>query len=141
MKNIMLKITSGALDPTVDDRMEFITEGKFYPEEDSFRLEYDETEVMGYEGCVTNLYFANNAFTMKRIDKKSGNIASELKFETGKRFQGAYNTPFGVIKMEVLTKNIKNNVSKDGKGKLTVDYFISMGDMNESSNELNIELS
>ncbi len=141
MKNIMLKITSGGLNPDMDERMEFITEGKFYSEEDSFRLEYDETEVMGYEGCVTNLYYENNAFTMKRVDKKSGNIASELKFETGKRFKGAYNTPFGTIRMEVLTKEITNNVSKDGKGELTVDYFLSMGDMNESSNKLNIELS
>ena len=83
---------------------------------------------------------------MKRIGKPSDDVydegfESEMVFQEGKRFQSMYATPYGAINMEVLTKNLKNDLSPEGFGKVSLDYVISFQGAGEGRNELDIEIT
>ena len=58
------------------------------------------------------------------------------------RFNSLYETPFGAVPMEVLTYKIVNDLEPDeGKGKLFIDYEISLKGLAESRSMLDIEVT
>jgi uncharacterized beta-barrel protein YwiB (DUF1934 family) len=77
---------------------------------------------------------------MKRIGKDIDSYGTELVFEKGKRFVSRYRTPYGDIDMEVLTKDIRKDLTEDGFGKITLNYDVSLHGMAEGRNEIDIEI-
>ena len=138
MKNIMLKIIGKQLSKNGSKEVvELITEGKYYSKGDATYLIYRETELSGVQGCTTTLKITDDSINMKRF----GAASSEIKFEKGKRFNTHYNTPYGNIEMEVLTKKIENGINKkDATGFLNIEYDISLQGLIEGKNNLNIEI-
>lgn len=140
MKEIMVKITGRQISSdTGEDSMEFITEAKLYRRGEALYLIYEESELSGIPGCKTRLKLSGNKVQMKRFGEGAG-IGSEIRFEKGKRYTGLYDTPFGAIQMEVLTNEIENTLSEEGKGELDIDYSISLKGLLEGRNQLNITL-
>ncbi|QOX65047.1 DUF1934 domain-containing protein [Anoxybacterium hadale] len=141
MKEIMLKIIGKQV--TLDaeeEQLEFVTEGKYYEKDDSVYLLYDESEFSGMEGCTTSLKITGETIKMKRFGENIG-LDTEIEFEKGKRFKGYYDTPFGSVEMEVLTNDVVNNIVKtEGKGKLNIDYNISLRGLSEGRSILDIEI-
>ena len=141
MKDIMLKIVGKQVSPGAEEeRLEFVTEGKYYVVGDSIYLMYDESEFSGMAGCTTSLEITGNNIKMKRYGEGIG-VDTEIEFEKGKRYKGYYDTPFGSVAMEVLTNNIVNKIEKDeGKGSLNIDYHISLRGLSEGRSILDIEI-
>lgn len=142
MKDIMLKIVGKQLygSSKEEEQLEFVTEGKFYEENNSVYLLYDESEFSGVEGCTTSLKVTGDKVLMRRHGE-SVPLDTEIEFEKGKRFTGYYNTPFGAIEMEVLTNDIINNINRiEGKGSLNIDYNISLKGLAEGRSLLDIEI-
>lgn len=140
MKDIMLRITGKSLVGELEeDQMEFVTEGKFYKKGDALYIVYEESELSGMPGCKTSLKLKEDTVRMKRF----GNPISRdmvMEFEKGKRYEGYYETPFGNFEMELLTNSIENSVSKEGTGKIDIDYHISLKGLSEGRSKLNIEI-
>ena len=140
MKNIMIKIIGRQFfGDNPEDKMEFVTEGKLYKKNDSTYLVYDESEVSGQPGCKTTLKMSGDVVKMRRLGDAVG-YGSEIIFEEGKRFTGEYETPYGLMKMEVLTNSIRNNLTEDGLGDIDIDYQVSLKGMAEGRNILNIHI-
>lgn len=141
MKEIMLKIIGKQVTSDAEEeQLEFVTEGKYYEKDDSVYLLYDESEFSGMEGCTTSLKITGETIKMKRFGENIG-LDTEIEFEKGKRFKGYYDTPFGSVEMEVLTNDVVNNiVRKEGKGKLNIDYNISLRGLSEGRSILDIEI-
>lgn len=141
MKDIMLRIIGKQVTgESEEEKMEFVTEGRFYEKDDSIYLLYDESDFSGMEGCTTSLKITGDKVRMKRYgDTISLDMA--IEFEKGKRFKGFYDTPFGAIEMEVLTNSVVNRIqSGAGKGSLDIDYHISLRGLSEGRSLLNIEI-
>lgn len=141
MKDIMLKIVGRQFDgDKPQDRMEFVTEGKMYERGGATYLVYDESEFSGFPGCKTSLKLKGNRVRMKRIggDLEGGTV---MEFESGKRFTSKYDTPYGIMDMEILTDRVDNNLSEDGTGNIDIDYHVSLEGAMEGRNELRIEVS
>jgi uncharacterized beta-barrel protein YwiB (DUF1934 family) len=141
MKDIMLKIVGRqvAFD-SEESQLEFMTEGKYYVRGDSVYLSYDESEFSGMEGCTTSLKITGDHIKMKRYGE-SISLDTEIVFEKGKRFKGYYDTPYGSVKMEVLTNDVINKIEKsEGRGTLNIDYQISLKGLSESRSILDIEI-
>lgn len=141
MKDIMLRIIGKQVTgESEEEKMEFVTEGRFYEKDDSIYLLYDESDFSGMEGCTTSLKITGDKVRMKRY----GNTISldmAIEFEKGKRFKGFYDTPFGAIEMEVLTNSVVNRIqSGAGTGSLDIDYHISLRGLSEGRSLLNIEI-
>jgi len=140
MRDIILKIIGKQLGYDMEEvQLEFITEGKLYEKDKSLCLQYDESEFSGMPGCTTELEFTGDQIKMSRSGIGVG-LDTEIEFRKGKRYTGYYDTPFGAIEMEVLTNDIKNNLTAEGKGSVNIDYHISLKGLAEGRNSLNIEV-
>ncbi len=138
MKKIMLKIIGKQLNKDGEQEVvELITEGKYYQKGESTYLIYKETNLSGIEGCTTSLKVTEDTIHMKRF----GSASSEIHFQKGKRFNTHYNTPYGNVEMEVVTKKIENALNKScASGFLNIEYDISLSGLTEGRNKLNIEI-
>ena len=140
MRDIILKIIGKQLSRDIEEvQLEFITEGKIYEKDESLYLVYDESEFSGMPGCKTELEFTGDQIKMSRLGKGVG-LDTEIRFSKGKRYTGYYDTPFGAIELEVLTNDIENTLSAEGKGSVNIDYNICLKGLTEGRNKLNIEV-
>ena len=141
MKDIMLKIIGKQYntEDKSEEQLEFITEGKLFEKGESTFLMYDESEFSGFPGCKTTLKLTGDCIKMRRIGEQVG-YGTEIVFEKGKRFSGRYETPYGIMDMEVLTNDVINSLSKDGIGSIKIDYHVSLSGVAEGRNELNIQV-
>ena len=140
MKDITLKMTGRQCFPdSEEDMMEFITDGKLYEKDGATYIVYDETEVSGMAGCKTTLKITDTALRMKRI----GNVGfgAELYFEKGRRFNSIYQTPYGPMGVEILTKAVDAQLDEEKCGKVDIEYDVSMEGASESKNRLTIDIS
>jgi uncharacterized beta-barrel protein YwiB (DUF1934 family) len=139
----MLKIIGNPIHeenaPNKKDMVELITEGRFYKKGNSVYLDYDESEFSGMEGCTTSLKITGDTISMQRYADDFG-VETAIEFEKGKRFTGLYDTPFGSIEMEVLTNNIRNDITHGGEGSLDIDYNISLKGVTEGRSKLSVEI-
>jgi len=145
MKDITLKITGkqlysdGKNQQSQEEQVEFITEGKLYSRGDTLVLSYEESELSGMPGCITQMSVTGDVVRMTR---KGDGLAegTEILFEKGKRYSGSFDTPYGPIKMEVLTTQVENKLNKDKKGHLAIDYDISLAGISEGRSRLELEI-
>lgn len=140
MKEITLKIKGKQkIKDVEEDQMEFVTDGKLYEKNNSIYIMYEESEVSGMKGCTTTIKMTDESVKMRRNGEFGFN--TELYFETGKRFNSVYNTPYGPMGIEVLTDYVKNDFNKESaKGTIDIEYKISMDGMVEGHNKLTIEV-
>ena len=140
MKDITIKITGKqCFDDVEEEQMEFVTDGRLFQRNGFYYLIYDESEISGLEGFRTTLKFNDNSLKMKRIGKAGS--GSELYFEEGKRFSSNYDTPMGIMEIEVLTRKVKNLMDEELKtGKLDIEYDVSLGGVAEGRNKLIIDV-
>lgn len=140
MKDITLKMTGKqCFTDSEEDLLEFITEGKLFEKDGATYIVYDETEVSGMEGCKTTLKITDTALRMKRIGEVG--FGTELYFEKGRRFSSIYHTPYGPMGIEILTKEVDTQLDENKKGKVDIEYDVSMEGVNESKNRLTIDIS
>ena len=141
MKDIMLRIIGRqiAVDATNEDEIEFVTEGKIYEKNQATYLVYEESEVSGMPGCKTSLKLKGDTIRMKRIGDNVG-LDTVIEFQKGCRYEGFYDTPYGAIEMEVLTNDLINNLTPEGKGSIDIDYHISLKGLSEGRSKLNIQI-
>jgi len=140
MKDVLVKIKSRQINnETGEDEMEFVTEAKLYRRNGTIYLLYDESEFSGTPGCKTRLRLRGQELQMKRLGEGAG-IGNEILFKKGQRFTGLYDTPFGPIELEVLTNELANDITEEGKGSIDVDYDVSLKGLAEGRNTLNITL-
>ena len=140
MRDITIKITGKQLyEGCEEDQMEFITDGRLYQRNGYCYLVYDESEISGMEGLRTTLRFNDKSLRMKRTGKNGPQ--SELYFEEGRRFMSTYDTPDGYMGIEVLTTAVRNLVDKEaGKGRIDVEYDVSLDGVAEGRNRITIDL-
>ncbi|MBV5342447.1 DUF1934 domain-containing protein [bacterium] len=145
MKDITLKITgkqlysSGDNEQSQEEQVQFITEGKLTTRGDTLVFSYEESELSGMPGCITQMSVTGDVVRMTR---KGEGLAegTEILFEKGKRYSGSFDTPYGPIKMEVLTTQVDNKLNKDKKGHLAIDYDISLAGISEGRSRLELEI-
>lgn len=145
MKDITLKITGKQIygdyedDQSQEEQVEFITEGKLYTQGDTMIISYEESELSGMPGCITQMAVKGEVVRMTR---KGEGLAegTEILFEKGKRYSGSFDTPYGPVKMEVLTTQVDNHLTKDQTGHLAIDYDISLAGISEGRNRLELEI-
>jgi uncharacterized beta-barrel protein YwiB (DUF1934 family) len=140
MKDITLRIKGKQISAdSEEDQIEFVTEGKIYERNQAVYVVYDESEVSGMPGCKTSLKLKGDMIRMKRYGE-SVILDTVIEFQKGRRYEGFYDTPFGAVEMEVLTNDLVNNLSPEGKGTIDIDYHISLKGLSEGRSKLNIQI-
>lgn len=144
MKDIMIRLTGRHLsaDSSETDQIEFITSGKVYKKGNATYVTYTEGEMSGLDKVRTTLRIGqDDDILMKRFGQKRLMMDTVMEFQKGKRFSSLYPTPYGPLKMEILTNRIVNTIQpEDCTGSLYIDYDIALKGIAETRNMLSIEL-
>ena len=90
-------------------------------------------------GCKTTLKVSGDSLKMRRIG--GGGPQTELYFEKGKRISSLYETPYGLMELEVLTRSVINRLdTAEYRGNVDIEYHVSLSGMAESKNRLTIDI-
>lgn len=141
MKLVTLKISGGefGMPEDSDGNVEIITEGKLYQKNGKTYVLYDESHLSGLEGCSTTLILENDKVKMRRTS--DNRQPDEIVFETGERYFSRYETPLGVLPLEVLTNKVDNKLDEEGYGDVNIDYHISLDGLIDGRNSLKIKVT
>ncbi|MGL4875291.1 MAG: DUF1934 domain-containing protein [Clostridium sp.] len=115
-KDAIIKIISNATMEN-DELIEVLTHGIYEIEKDLYKVTYDETELSGMEGTKTRLVIEEEIITLERIGKTS----TKMIFKKGEVTVALYNTPYGMLELEIFTKSLKKDINENG-GKILIQY-------------------
>lgn len=121
------------LDP--NDVIEVVTPGKFVINEDGFKAIYDESEISGMDGTTTTLNIKDDLMILERV----GSTTTNMEFKEGEVAVSLYNTPYGILDLNVDTKKLKINVDENG-GEIYSKYILGLEGQEGITTELNIKI-
>ena len=117
------------------DSSEMMTQGKLYPREDGFALEYEETEITGMEGTTTSFVREGDVVSLTR----SGSFNSQMVFQEGRQHSSLYRTPYGTLDVDIRTGRIRSSINELG-GVMEIDYDIAVQKQLMSKNRFQIRV-
>ena len=115
---------------------ELMTEGAMTLEEDGeITLTYQETELTGMEGTTTRFSIRDDTVVLAR----TGMVNSQLVFQRGKRNSSLYETPWGMMQVDVFTTSLARRL--DGRGGiLEIKFNISVDHQVAGENQFKIRV-
>ena len=115
---------------------ELMTEGAMTLEEDGeITLTYQETELTGMEGTTTSFSIRDDTVVLAR----TGMVNSQLVFQRGKRNSSLYETPWGMMQVDVFTTSLAHRL--DGRGGiLEIKFNISVDHQVAGENQFKIRV-
>lgn len=125
--------SSSNLDP--NEAIEVVTPGKFIIEENGFKAIYEESEISGMEGTTTTLNIQDNIMVLERV----GSTSTNMEFKEGEMAVSLYNTPYGVLNLNVDTEKLNINVNENG-GEIYSKYILGLEGQEGITTELNIKI-
>ena len=82
MKDITIKITGNQfIGDEMEERMEFVTDGRMYERNGANYYIYEESEFSGFPGCMTSLKLKDGILRMKRSlsSAKAADSAADIR--------------------------------------------------------------
>lgn len=137
-KDVCIKIkTVQSAENSEGEVTELFTYGRMskLKNENGYRIVYDETEVMGFEGCQVALEVTDKSVKMSRTGKAS----STLFIEKGKKHHGHYGTPYGDFMVGINANELKNEINENG-GDLYMKYTVDVNSDFLSENEIFVNI-
>ena len=134
-KEALITIRGGQLSDGTKDSLELMTDGFFEKLNDGYRITYNESEMTGMLGVVTEIQTDGKYVIMNR----KGDFTSQMIFESGTRHLCRYNTPAGYMNMAVTTSEIKNTMTPKG-GSIQLNYTLEIDNKYVSSNNFYIKV-
>ena len=125
--------SSSNLDP--NDAIEVVTPGKFIIDENGFKAIYEESEISGMEGTTTTLNIKDNIMVLERV----GSTTTNMEFKEGVMAVSLYNTPYGVLDLNVGTEKLDININENG-GEIYSKYTLGLEGQEGIVTELNIKI-
>ena len=117
------------------DVIELVTEGRLARDGESYTLSYQESELTGLEGTLTTIQVDGEQVTLMRV----GEFNSQLVFQRGKRNSSLYETPWGMMQVDVFTTSLAHRL--DGRGGiLEIKFNISVDHQVAGENQFKIRV-
>lgn len=116
-----------------EDRFTFSTVGDYFTEGDTRVIAYQDSAATGFEGSETTLHVSPGMVTMIR----TGEYASSLILEKGKRHTCHYGTPIGDLPLGIYTSRLNNELTDSG-GTLDFSYSLDLNANLFASTDLKI---
>ena len=110
-----------SFDGAEPDSTELTTEGLLCMTAEGFLLSYEESELTGMAGTTTAFEVQGERVILSR----SGRVSSQMVFEEGKKNASLYETPYGVMSMDILTRELRHDMTEEG-GTLDICYGITI---------------
>lgn len=118
-----------------DNAIEVVTPGAFNIDEKGLWATYEETEISGMEGTITNIKIGEEHFILER----EGTISTTMEFRKDSSTISMYNTPYGMMDITVFTKDLELDVSKNG-GNIKAKYDMIISGQSPISTDIEINI-
>ena len=104
-------------------------------EDGEITLTYQETALTGMEGTTTRFSIRDDTVVLAR----TGMVNSQLVFQRGKRNSSLYETPWGMMQVDVFTTSLAHRL--DGRGGiLEIKFNISVDHQVAGENQFKIRV-
>ena len=113
----IISVTSRQIED--ENPIKVMTPGKFYKKENCYYAVYKETEISGMEGTTTTFKIYPDKFSLLRM----GTTSTTMNFEKNTKSMSLYNTPYGMLELEIETKELKVNIDDKG-GSVSLHYLL-----------------
>ncbi len=120
---VLMKLTSSAHDGRglLDAPVQVICRGHLRATPSGFLLRYEEHQEEDGSMQDVILGLSQNRVTMTRM----GDYSTTMVFEKGKRFEGAYHTPFGDLGLALFTTCVRCHLTPE-QGTAHLEYQLDM---------------
>jgi Uncharacterized protein conserved in bacteria len=105
--------------------LELVTEAEMTDDGKRIEIKYNETELTGMDGAVTQISFEREVPGIVSM-LRGGTVYTVLIFEKGKRHICAYETPYMPFELCIFTRKVDNFLNMETGGSLDLDYFIEI---------------
>jgi uncharacterized beta-barrel protein YwiB (DUF1934 family) len=126
-RNVLISIRGDQnFDDTGADSTELVTEGRLCARPYGYDLMYNESELTGMEGTKTTFQVRKKgADEGKVVLLRSGQVNSQMIFETGRKHYSLYETPYGTMTVDISTSRVDTDIGDSG-GNIEIDYAIEI---------------
>ena len=121
------------IDP--NEAIEVVTPGTFIITEDGFKAIYEESKLSEMEGNTTTLNIKNDSMMLERV----GSTNTNMEFKEGNVSISLYDTPYGMLDLNIDTKKLIINMDENG-GEVYTKYILGLEGQEGISTELRIKI-
>lgn len=114
--------------------IELTTEGELSVTADSYTLKYNESELTGMAGTVTEITVQDDGIVNL---VRSGTVNSNLVFEEGKRHLSYYDTADGAFSIGVFASYV-DTILESNYGEISITYAMDVDDKPIGENEIRV---
>ena len=133
-KNAIISVKSFS-DLNNDEVIEVVTPGKFLLGEGEFRAVYEESELSGMAGTTTTLVIKDDMLVLER----EGSTETKMEFKKGENMISLYNTPYGMMNINIATEELDIDVYEDG-GVIYTKYVLGLEGQPGITTELKVKI-
>jgi uncharacterized beta-barrel protein YwiB (DUF1934 family) len=110
-QQVQVKIIGTQKDSQGEENViELVTEGTFVKKNGKYYVIYEESELSGMEGSTTTLKIDGE----DRVNiRRFGSAKADMIFEKGKTHSTGYETPYGLMEMNITTHRISVSVKEE----------------------------
>ena len=119
-----------------DEVIEVVTPGKFHLGESEFKAVYEESEISGMDGTTTTLVIKDDVLVLER----EGSTSTRMEFNKGEDVISLYNTPYGMMNINISTKELDIDMDEDG-GVIYTKYVLGLEGQPGITTELKVKIS
>ena len=118
-----------------DEVIEVVTPGKFHLGESEFKAVYEESEISGMDGTTTTLVIKDDVLVLER----EGSTSTRIEFKKGEDVISLYNTPYGMMNINISTKELDIDMDEDG-GVIYTKYVLGLEGQPGITTELKVKI-
>ena len=118
-----------------DEVIEVVTPGKFHLGESEFKAVYEESEISGMDGTTTTLVIKDDVLVLER----EGSTSTRMEFKKGEDVISLYNTPYGMMNINISTKELDIDMDDDG-GVIYTKYILGLEGQPGITTELKVKI-
>ena len=118
-----------------DEVIEVVTPGKFHLGESEFKAVYEESEISGMDGTTTTLVIKDEVLVLER----EGSTSTRMEFKKGEDVISLYNTPYGMMNINISTKELDIDMDEDG-GVIYTKYVLGLEGQPGITTELKVKI-
>ena len=118
-----------------DEVIEVVTPGKFHLGESEFKAVYEESEISGMDGTTTTLVIKDDVLVLER----EGSTSTRMEFNKGEDVISLYNTPYGMMNINISTKELDIDMDEDG-GVIYTKYVLGLEGQPGITTELKVKI-
>lgn len=137
-RDVIISITGREqlVEESYSDKIELVTEGKYYKKGKNYYISYNETEMTGFDnGTKTTLKVEGDKVTMTRF----GSVNTHMVFKQGEKYLGHYETAYGSFTVGIVADEVSINIGDCG-GDIEIKYMLEIDNATKAAHDLTFNI-